>query len=36
MRFMLPLVVSGTEIDDGLRVFEKALTATRSIRRTKH
>jgi 4-aminobutyrate aminotransferase len=29
VRFMPPLVVSETEIDDGLRVFEKALEATR-------
>ena len=29
VRFMPPLVVSETEIDEGLRVFEKALEATR-------
>jgi 4-aminobutyrate aminotransferase len=29
VRFMPPLVVSGAEIDEGLRVFEKALKATR-------
>lgn len=29
VRFMPPLVVSETEIDDALRVFEKALEATR-------
>ena len=29
VRFMPPLVVSETEIDEGLRVFEKALKATR-------
>jgi 4-aminobutyrate aminotransferase len=29
IRFMPPLVVSEAEIDDGLRVFEKALEATR-------
>jgi 4-aminobutyrate aminotransferase-like enzyme len=29
VRFMPPLVVSETEIEEGLRVFEKALEATR-------
>jgi 4-aminobutyrate aminotransferase-like enzyme len=28
VRFMPPLVVSEAEIDEGLRVFEKALKAT--------
>jgi 4-aminobutyrate aminotransferase len=29
IRFMPPLVVSEAEIDEALRVFEKALEATR-------
>jgi 4-aminobutyrate aminotransferase len=29
VRFMPPLVVSEAEIDEALRVFEKALEATR-------
>jgi 4-aminobutyrate aminotransferase-like enzyme len=29
VRFMPPLVVSEAQVDEGLRVFEKALEATR-------